>query len=132
MLKRKTFIKSMGILAGFTLFPRVNSFSHINLNKVGSEKILPKRLKKGDVIGLVTPGGVITEEQLKSTIEKVEKLGFEAYYKSSIFSEYGYLAGTDQERADELMHMFTNKDIDGILCARGGYGAIRILDLLDF
>jgi len=132
MLSRKTFIKSMGIFAGFTLFPTVNSFSQINSEKISPEKIIPKRLKKGDLIGLVTPAGVITKKQLKSTIENVEKLGFKAYYEPSILSEYGYLAGTDQERANELMHMFTNKDVDCILCARGGYGAIRILDLLDF
>ena len=132
MLNRKTFIRSMGIIAGFSLFPRVNSFSQMISKKNNPEKILPKRLKKGVVIGLVTPAGVITEEQLKSTIENVENLGFKAYYEPSILSEYGYLAGTDQERADELMQMFTNKNIDAILCARGGYGAIRILDLLDF
>lgn len=100
MLNRKTFIKSMGMLAGFTFLPRVNSFSQMISRKISHEKIFPKRLKKGDVIGLVTPGGVITEEQLKSTIENVENLGFEAYYEPSILSEYGYLAGTDQERAE--------------------------------
>ena len=114
MLNRKTFIKSMGMLAGFSLFPRVNSFSQMISKKNNLEKILPKRLKKGDVIGLVTPAGVITEEQLKSTIENVENLGFKAYYEPSILSEYGYFAGTHQERADELMHMFTNEEVKGI------------------
>ena len=132
MLNRKTFIKSIAMLGGLALFPRVNSFSQTHSKKLSFDKIVPKRLKKGDIIGLVTPAGVITKEQLKSTIENVENLGFKAYYEPSILAKYGYLAGTDQERADELMHMFTNENVDAILCARGGYGAIRILDLLDF
>lgn len=96
------------------------------------EIIFPKSLKKGDVIGLVTPSGVITKKQLKETIEKLNKLGFKTYHKPSVLSQNGYFAGTDKERADEIMHMFTNNKVDGILCVRGGYGAIRILDLLDF
>ena len=95
-------------------------------------KLLGKRLKKGDTIGIVTPAGVITEKQLNQTVEKIEELGYKAYYEKTVLSEYGYFAGTDQERADELMQMFTNKNIDAIMCARGGYGAIRILDLLDY
>lgn len=95
-------------------------------------RIFPKRLEQGAVIGLVTPGSPITDEQLKDTVKKLESMGYRTYYKPSVLSVYGYFAGTDQERADELMHMFTNKGVDAIICVRGGYGSIRILDLLDF
>ncbi|MEA1897237.1 MAG: LD-carboxypeptidase, partial [Bacteroidota bacterium] len=95
-------------------------------------RIFPARLKEGDLIGLVTPGSPISKEQLEETVEKLEKLGFRTFYQDSVLSEYGYFAGSDPERAYELMAMFTNEDIDGILCVRGGYGSIRILDLLDF
>jgi len=94
--------------------------------------ILPRALKEGDVIGLVTPGSPITKEQLEEAVQKIESLGYKTYYKESLLSEYGYFAGKDQERADELMHMFTNKEVKGIWCVRGGYGSIRILNLLDF
>ncbi len=97
-----------------------------------NERFFPARLKEGDLIGLVTPGSPISKKQLEETVEKLEKLGFRTFYQDSVLSEYGYFAGSDQERADELMGMFTNEDIDGILCVRGGYGSIRILDLLDF
>ena len=120
------------MLAGFSLIPDLSLFSQKTSKKLSLKKILPKRLIKGDVIGIVTPAGVITEEQLKRTIEKIETLGFKAYYLPSVLSQYGYFAGTDKERAKELMHMFTNKEVKGILCARGGYGAIRVLDLLDY
>ncbi len=132
MLTRKTFLKRTAMLAGSVLFAKSYAFSEIKSNKIKMDKIVPKRLKKGDRIGLVTPAGVITELQLKETIEQVEKLGYKTYYQPSVLSEYGYLAGTDQERADELMHMFTNTEVDAILCVRGGYGAIRINKLLDF
>ncbi len=59
-------------------------------------------------------------------------MGFRTTYKDSVLSEYGYFAGKDPERADELMEMFTREDVDGIWCVRGGYGSIRILDLLDY
>jgi len=96
------------------------------------ERIIPKKLKKGDTIGLITPSGIITQEQLKEIVSKLQSFGYKVYYKPSILSEFGYLAGTDTERAEELMHMFENKDVDAVMCARGGYGAIRILDLIDY
>ena len=94
------------------------------------ERILPPRLKEGDRIGLVTPGSSITEEQLQDCVHKLEEQGFRSTYMDSVLSEYGYFAGRDQERADELMEMFTREDVDAIWCVRGGYGSIRILDLL--
>lgn len=133
MQNRRKFIKSSGILTAFSLVP----FSALiassgNQQSEPQVRIFPERLKKGDVIGLVTPGSPISKEQLDKAIEKLEKLGFKTYYNETVLSEYGYFAGPDQERADELMHMFTNTEVDGILCVRGGYGSIRILDLLDY
>ena len=96
------------------------------------ERIIPPRLKEGDRIALVTPGSSITEEQLQDCVLKLEELGYRTTYMDSVLSEYGYFAGRDQERADELMEMFTRKDVDAIWCVRGGYGSIRILDLLDY
>jgi muramoyltetrapeptide carboxypeptidase len=74
----------------------------------------------------------VTQEQLSDCISKLEELGFRTTYNDSVLSEYGYFAGKDQERADELMEMFTREDVDAIWCVRGGYGSIRILDLLDY
>ena len=95
-------------------------------------RILPKRLEKGSLIGLVTPGSSVTQEELGACIEKLEGMGFRTTFEESVLSEYGYFAGPDQERADELMGMFNNQEVDGIWCVRGGYGSIRILDLLDY
>jgi muramoyltetrapeptide carboxypeptidase len=137
MVNRRTFIRktgsaaallagsSMGMKAGFNPDPK----KYLPEKK---PKILPPALKQGDLIGLVTPGSPITEEQLEEAIRKIEGLGYRTYYKDSVLSKYGYFAGKDQERAEELMQMFTNKEIKGIWCVRGGYGSIRILNLIDF
>ena len=133
MLSRRKFIKVSGAAAGLSVLPFSDSLASSNDEIiVPNPRIFPERLKKGNVIGLITPGGPITKEQLDKAVERVESLGFKTYYTDSVLSEYGYFAGRDQERADELMSMFANNDVDAILCVRGGYGAIRIVDLLDY
>ncbi len=95
-------------------------------------RILSQRLKKNSLIGLVTPSSSITRKLLDTTVQKLKNLGFRVQYKKSVLDKYGYFAGKDEDRANELMSMFSNKDIDAIFCVRGGYGAIRILDYLDY
>jgi len=102
------------------------------LEETDPDRILPRRLKKGDLIGLVTPGSPVTEEQLRESIVKLEELGFRTHYEASVLSQYGYFAGPDRERAEELMNMFNNPEVSGIWCVRGGYGSIRILNHLDY
>lgn len=95
-------------------------------------RVKPAALKKGDLIGLVTPGSPVTAAQLTETVNKLTGMGFRPTFHSTVLSEYGYFAGKDTERAGELMDMFTRPEIKGIWCVRGGYGSIRILDLLDY
>lgn len=131
MTDRRTFIKKSGALAAMTM-ASASGLKASGITGTQVERILPGRLKKGDLIGLVTPGSSVTEEQLNDCISKLEEMGFRTTYNDTVLSEYGYFAGKDQERADELMEMFTREDVDGIWCVRGGYGSIRILDLLDY
>ncbi len=137
MPDRRTFLKSIAVLGALSAMPGIKAFSQTTIEnpikvKHRPKKILPKRLEPGNVIGLVTPGSPITKEQLDGAVKQLEDMGYKTYYKPSVLSEYGYFAGTDPERADELMHMFANKEVDAIMCVRGGYGSIRILDLLDY
>ncbi len=133
LLSRRNFIKNTTAFTALSLVPVSFSFADTGKQNTKQEpRIFPKRLVKGDLIGLIAPGGVTNKKQLAQTIDNVEKLGFKTYHTKSVLSQYGYFAGRDKERAKDLMHMFTNKDVAGILCVRGGYGAIRILDLLDF
>jgi muramoyltetrapeptide carboxypeptidase len=131
---RRTFIKNIAIGTSVAALAPLN-VSWKNSTEIKSaniEKIFPKRLKKGDTIGLVSPGGFIDDDQLEESVKNIEKLGFKPYYRDIVTAREGYFGGTDKVRANDLMHMFTNKSVDAILCTRGGYGSNRILDLLDF
>ena len=133
MINRRNFIKKTGAFVAATLSPK--ALFPYETRAVQQEQLpvmKPKRLQKGSIIGLITPGGPITQKQLENTIQKVSSMGFQAYYTDTILDTYGYFAGTDEARAKDLMNMFANQNVDGILSVRGGYGAIRILDLLDY
>lgn len=94
--------------------------------------IKPKALTKGDTIGLVTPSSSISRTAFEKALENLDTLGFLVKYSDNMRVRKGFLAGTDQQRVDDLHAMFTNTSIAGIVCARGGYGAGRILSMLDY
>lgn len=94
--------------------------------------IKPKRLKLGDTIGVVAPASPTTEEKLERVYRKLMQMGFNVVMGRSCFSKRGYLAGDDKTRAEDINKMFKNTEVDGIICLRGGYGSLRILDLLDY
>ncbi|MCK4664041.1 MAG: LD-carboxypeptidase [Bacteroidales bacterium] len=105
------------------------SSAHILLGQV---PIKPLRLNQGDTIGLIAPGWLITEKQLKESIEQITQLGFVPIYTKRILGKNGYFSGTDEQRASDLNEMFLNPQVKGIICANGGYGCTRILDLIDY
>jgi len=95
--------------------------------------VLPPRLRRGGTIGLVAPAGVLRgTSQLTDSMRAVRDLGFEPRAGRHVLARHGFLAGTDRQRADDLMDMFTDDSVDAILCVRGGWGCARILPLLDY
>lgn len=93
--------------------------------------IKPKALKKGDKIGIVAPSGVFGKGLFEKGVETVKNMGFLPVWKEDIVSKKRYMAGPDERRKTELIEMFEDKEIKAIFCARGGYGAGRLLPLLD-
>lgn len=95
--------------------------------------IKPKKLNIGDTIGILALSGVIEN---KTNILRAKKYfedkGYKVVLSDNIFDENRYLAGTDEKKVQELHRFFEDKNINMILCARGGYGAIRLLDKIDF
>jgi muramoyltetrapeptide carboxypeptidase len=91
----------------------------------------PRALKKGGTLGIAAPAGPIDPERLEAGMAMIRKLGFEVVCADDIDRRTGYLAGDDRRRAEEFMGLVENPEVDGILCARGGYGCHRIIDLLD-
>ncbi len=95
--------------------------------------IKPAKLKTGDVIGIIAPASApVDPTKLENGIRYIEKNGYRVELGNNISKINGYLAGTDQERADDLNSMFKNKNVKAIFCLRGGYGASRILDKINY
>lgn len=92
----------------------------------------PKALKPGDTLGLLAPASITDPNNVDKAIEKLKEMGFNVKVGKSPYKRYGYLSGEDKVRADDINSMFKDKEIDGIICTRGGYGTPRILPLLDY
>ena len=92
----------------------------------------PNYLTKGSKIALVAPARKISRDEIAFAVRWIEEKGFEAIYDDRLFAEYHQLAGDDDFRAKVLQDYLDRDDIDAILCVRGGYGTIRIVDKLDF
>jgi muramoyltetrapeptide carboxypeptidase len=95
--------------------------------------IYPKRLEVGDTVGIISPSGATFDSELFDiATESLTNLGFKVVFGKNARNHYGYLAGTDAERLEDLHTFFEDKAIKGIIAMRGGFGATRILDKIDF
>lgn len=129
-MKRIEFVKT---ISAATLVTSLPSIAFSEQKNIYEQKILkPKALNKGDLIGIVTPGSYITQDELTDSIKNIESLGFKAAYTDKVLEVNGYFSANDKDRAEEIMKMFSRKDIKAIMCARGGYGCARILPMLDY
>jgi muramoyltetrapeptide carboxypeptidase len=103
------------------------------LNESEITKINPPRLKKGDIVAITSPAGAVWEEKQIDTFKKIlENLGFKVEIGKTLSLKYGYFAGTDEQRANELNDLFANPKIKGIFCMKGGWGCARLLDKLNY
>lgn len=97
--------------------------------------IIPKKLKKGDTIGVVAPSNPIIGENIEE-LEKAKKMlerdGYKVVFSKNIFSNANEYSATAKEKADDINEMFANKDIDMIWCAKGGENSNSVFDYLDF
>jgi len=97
------------------------------------ELIKPKKLRQGQVIGLVAPASPSNEDEtVHGAVETLQSLGFQVKEGRHLFSRHGYLAGTDQERSADFNDMFMDDSVHGIITLGGGYGSARILPYLDY
>lgn len=92
----------------------------------------PRPLQPGDTVALTAPSSPVPAVNLKAAIKSVKLLGLNPVVMPSCREHHGYMAGTDAQRASDLNEAFSLKDIAGIFCLRGGFGAMRLLPLLDF
>jgi muramoyltetrapeptide carboxypeptidase len=93
----------------------------------------PKKLNKKEVIGIISPASSPDEfSRIEKGVKYLEGLGYRVKVGNNVGKNHGYLAGTDQERVDDLHSMFKDKTVKAIFTLRGGYGAFRLLDKIDY
>ena len=114
--------------------PRTQADLSIPLNRQPTlTPVLAKRLEPGMTVGVVAPASnAFEDEDIRYALDIVESLGFKPKPGRHLFDRKGYLAGADADRASDLNAMFTDSSVDAVFCARGGYGTMRILPLLDY
>jgi muramoyltetrapeptide carboxypeptidase len=102
------------------------------MDPLNKNSIRPPRLKTGDTIGIVAPAGPFDPKNFSQGLSTLESLGFRTRVSDEIFEKTGYLAGNDAQRARLVNRLFKDPAINAIVCARGGFGSLRILPLVDF
>ncbi|MCU0448055.1 MAG: LD-carboxypeptidase [Microscillaceae bacterium] len=94
--------------------------------------ITPTPLQIGDKIGIVAPAKRVSQPEMEMAISILKNWGLEVVLGKNLYKSFNQFAGTDQERTEDLQTMLDRPDLKAIMCARGGYGTIRIVDKLDF
>ncbi|HNW60037.1 MAG TPA: LD-carboxypeptidase, partial [bacterium] len=95
----------------------------------------PRLLAKGDLIGIISPASPPKPEkhdQYQQGLAYLRRLGYRVLEGKHVLDQYGYLAGSDESRAEDLNAMFRNPRVKAIFCSRGGYGTPRLLDMIDY
>ena len=105
----------------------------LGLQTFGTMPIIPDRLNYGDTIGVIAPASAPPDpKNIDRSVAALERLGFKPKLAPNVRKRWGFLAGSDRDRAGDLMRMFADRKVRAIICMRGGYGAARLLPLLDF
>lgn len=94
--------------------------------------MLGKRLKKGDTLGIIAPASFTSQEKVESAKTNLEKMGFKVVLGESTKSKWYSYAGTEEVRVRDIHNFFSNPEIDGIICMRGGYGCNRMVEMIDY
>ena len=102
------------------------------MNNTEKKSVKPPRLMQGDTVGIVAPAGPFDPKKFMKGKAVLELMGFRTFFDESIFQKHGLFAGTDVQRADQVNRLFADSAIRAVVCARGGYGSMRILPFLDF
>jgi muramoyltetrapeptide carboxypeptidase len=127
-MNRKDFLSAVVPLATVaTAFTNQKPFT-----KTNHLKKIPPYLKKGDTIGICCPSGYISFEECQSAIKKMEEWGFNIRVGMTVGLKDFTFAGSDEARAKDLQQMMDDRSIKAIMLGRGGYGAVRMIDKIDF
>ena len=91
----------------------------------------PRALRRGDRIAVVAPASPFAREEFDAGVDELKRIGFEPVYDESVFARRSYLAGDASLRAEALRRAWVDDSIRAVIAARGGYGSVQLLPLLD-
>jgi muramoyltetrapeptide carboxypeptidase len=131
MQKRREFIKMLGASTAVAFsFTGDMAFS----GESDTAIIKPHRLNPGDTVGLITPASPLFEahQGIIEAVEKMKNLGYQVKLGKHVYKKWGYLAGSDEERLEDIHLMFADPEVKAIIAIRGGYGTGRLLKNLDY
>ena len=120
-----------------SIISNMNVFSQSDIeqsNVLKTQLIQPEHLKSGDTISILAPSGVLNnfDNKITKAINIFRSWGLNVVLGNHIYDKNGHFAGTDKNREKDFQKALDNKNIKAIWCARGGYGAVRIIDKLNF
>lgn len=127
-MNRKHFISTGLATAALITLQNIDALAETHLKPFKK----PPFIKPGDTIGITSPAGYITVEEIKPAVQLMQSWGFNVEIGSSIGKRDFTFGGTDEERLIDMQYMLDNPKIKAIMCARGGYGLVRIIDQLRF
>jgi muramoyltetrapeptide carboxypeptidase len=128
-MNRKHFLSSFLVAA--LPVPGWSALVNNSLNEAPAS-ILPRYLKPGDTIGITCPAGHITQEEIQPAMIQMVEWGFNIKVGDTVGKKDFTFGGTDEERASDFQRMIDDPKVIAIMCARGGYGVVRIIDKLNF
>lgn len=96
--------------------------------KTEQTAVRPQSLKKGDLIAICSPAGPVKEEYVREAAAVLEKEGWRVKIMPHTLGKNGHFSGTDQERYSDLKAVLTDPEVKAVLCSRGGYGVVHIMD----
>src|SRR3979490_1557672 len=137
-MNRKFFLSSVlpftvilkGVAQHVTTKDEIPSTFKIEVIEEGLSAKNPPYLKKGDLIGITAPAGYITLEEIQPAIKVIESWGYKIKVGETIGKRDFTFGGSDIERTEDFQQMLDDPQLKAILCARGGYGIVRIIDAL--
>lgn len=97
---------------------------------------IPKPLRPGDTVAVIGVSGCVRGEDperlVHESVKKLTGLGFRVKVDPTCWARYGYLSGTDEERAAAMNRAFADDTVDGVWCVKGGNGCIRLMEMIDW
>ncbi|MEI6946198.1 LD-carboxypeptidase [Paraflavisolibacter sp. H34] len=131
-MNRKRFLSLLSQLGSLAFLPAAARAAGKGRLPGPAAALIPPYLQPGDTIALTSPGGYITLPELQPAIQVLQSWGYVVKIGATIGRRDFNFGGTDEERAADFQQLLDDPSVQAILCARGGYGCIRIVDRLNW